>query len=436
MAAKPTYEELKKDSARLKQSLAKLKAESEKYQAIYNHNSNCIYIHDLEGNFLDANDAALRLLGYNREDISTLNISSLISIDQLSVAYSIIEEVVKNGSQKHISEYKVTKKDGNTVWIETESSLINWEGKPIAIHGVARDVNRRKAVENALADSEKNYRELVQGISSVVLKLNPRGNIIFLNAFAQEFFGYKEAELIGKSVIGTIVPQTETSGRNLVAMIKDLGLHPERYVNNENENMRKNGERVWIAWTNKGIQDETGVIIEVLCVGNDITKRKEAENGLKAREKELKNKAKAFEDMNTALQVLLEKREKDERDLEDKIQFNVKQLIDPYLEDLKNTPLSPRQASLHNIIKSNLDEIISPFATNFTSIKYQLTPQEINIAGLIRLGKTTKNISELLGLSLRTIEYHRTKIRHKLGLKNKTENLRSFLLNFKNTSLD
>lgn len=428
MASNPTYEELKNDNTRLKRSLAKLKAESEKYQAIYNNNSNCIYIHDLEGNFLDANDAALRLLGYNREDISTMNISSLIKRDQLSVAYSIMEEIVKIGSQKQISEYNVMKKDGNTVWIETESSLINCEGKPYAIHGVARDVTTRKAFENALADSEKNYRELVQGISSVVLKLDPRGNIIFLNAFAQEFFGYKEAELIGKSVIGTIVPQTESSGRDLVTMIKDLGLHPEHYINNENENMRKNGERVWIAWTNKGIQDKTGNINGILCAGNDITKRKDAENELKAREKELKNKAKALEDMNTALQVLLEKREKDERDLEERIQFNVNQLIEPYLDTLNQTQLNNRQSSLLGIVKNGLNEIMAPFAGQFASTKYKLTSQEIKVATLIRRGKTTKDIAEILCLSTRTIEFHRTKIRNKIGLKNKKHPLYTYLV--------
>lgn len=427
MAPIPTYEALKKEIIQLKRSAAKLKAESDKYQAIYNHNSNCIYIHDLNGNFIDANDAALNLLGYRRKDISTLNLSSLISADQLSIAHSAIEEIVNNGSQKQISEYNVRKKDGTLGWIETESSLIYSDSKPYAIHGVARDVTQRKMTEKALTTSEKNYRELVQSINSVILKLDPQGNIIFLNAFAKTFFGYKEEELISKNVIGTIVPKTESSGRDLIAMVRDLSLRPERYLNNDNENMRKNGERVWVAWSNKGIQAKGGNIKEILCVGNDITKRKQAENALQARERELENKAEDLKDMNTALHVLLKKREKDKLEMEEKVNFNVRQLIEPYLDALKRTPLSQRQKSLFGIIENGLIEIVEPFGDRFGSAKHKLTPQEIKVSVLIRQGKTTKDIAEIMGISSRTVDFHRTKIRRKLGLKSQSENLRSYL---------
>ena len=67
------------------------------------------------------------------------------------------------------------------------------------------------------------------------------------------------------------MPEIESSGRDLVAMIADLGEHPERYINNENENLRRSGERVWVAWTNQGVFDKNGVLTEVLCIGNDIT---------------------------------------------------------------------------------------------------------------------------------------------------------------------
>ena len=105
-----------------------------------------------------------------------------------------------------------------------------------------------------------------------------------MNEFAQEFFGYREKEILGRNVVRKIVPQKESSGRDLDAMIKDIGTHPERYLNNENENQRRNGERVWIAWTNRGIHDEKGDVTEVLCVGNDVTKPKRAEAALRESE--------------------------------------------------------------------------------------------------------------------------------------------------------
>ena len=125
--------------------------------------------------------------------------------------------------------------------------------------------------------SEQKYRELVENANSIILRMDVLGKVTFFNEFAQKFFGYEERELLGRSVIGTIVPEAETGGRDLVQMIRDLAAHPERYERNENENIRRNGERVWIAWTNKPVYDQSGRLTGVLCIGNDITELKRAE---------------------------------------------------------------------------------------------------------------------------------------------------------------
>ncbi len=128
-----------------------------------------------------------------------------------------------------------------------------------------------------LRKSEAKYRELVQNANSIILRRDVKGNITFFNEFAQKFLGYTEDEIIGKNVVGTIVSETDSAGRNLAEMIKDISLRPERYVTNENENICRNGERVRIAWTNKAIRDRDGNVVEILCVGNDITDRVRAE---------------------------------------------------------------------------------------------------------------------------------------------------------------
>jgi PAS domain S-box-containing protein len=135
----------------------------------------------------------------------------------------------------------------------------------------------KSQMEKKLKESEERYRELVENANSIILRRDPKGRITFFNKFAQKFFGYTEDEILGKNVVGTIVPETDTSGRDLKAMIEDIGRNPERYTTNENENMRRNGERVWVAWTNKGIINKDGHITEILCIGNDITERKQAE---------------------------------------------------------------------------------------------------------------------------------------------------------------
>ena len=113
-------------------------------------------------------------------------------------------------------------------------------------------MTEQRQAQEALRHSEEKYRELVENANSIILRMDNMGNVTFINEFAQGFFGYSEEEIVGKNVVGTIVPQVEsTTGRDLRLMIEDIAVNPDRYASNINENMRLGGERVWIAWTNK-----------------------------------------------------------------------------------------------------------------------------------------------------------------------------------------
>ena len=143
------------------------------------------------------------------------------------------------------------------------------------------NTSKLKQAMDELQASEDKYRQLVENADCIIIRRNVKGEIVFFNEFAQKFFGYSEQEIIGKNVIGTIVPETDSYGRNLAKMIRDIGRRPELYATNENENICKDGRRVWIAWTNKPVRDKQGNITEILCVGHDITNRKEMENELR-----------------------------------------------------------------------------------------------------------------------------------------------------------
>ena len=148
-----------------------------------------------------------------------------------------------------------------------------------------RDITEQRVAEEALKRSEEKYRELVENANSIILRIDTTGNITFVNEFAQRFFGYGEDELLGRNVIGTIVPHEQyATERDFQLMIEDIGLNPDCHANTINENMRRNGQRVWIAWTNKPILNKNRQVVEILCVGNDITERKRAEAVLKERE--------------------------------------------------------------------------------------------------------------------------------------------------------
>jgi len=134
--------------------------------------------------------------------------------------------------------------------------------------------------QEMLQTSEDKYRQLVENADCIILRIGKDGKITFFNEFAQKFFGYTEQQILGKKVVGTIINKRDSSGRNINELIRDIKQHPELYATYENENICKDGRRVWVYWANKAIHDEQRNITEILCVGHDITDRKLMENEL------------------------------------------------------------------------------------------------------------------------------------------------------------
>ena len=156
--------------------------------------------------------------------------------------------------------------------------------------------------------------------------------------------------------------------------------------------------------------------------------RKEAESMLKKSEEKLEDRASNLRDVNTALQVLLKKRDEDKRRFEERVLFNVKEMVLPYMEKIREVGLSELQTTMANILEENLKEIISPFSPKLASRYYGLTNMELKVANLVRQGKSNKEISKIFKLSKRTIESHRDSIRKKIGINKKKKNLRTYLL--------
>jgi PAS domain S-box-containing protein len=145
--------------------------------------------------------------------------------------------------------------------------------------------------------SEDKYRQLVENADCIILRMGKDGKITFFNEFAQKFFGYTERQILGKNIIGTIIPEKDYSSLNLAKLIRDIKRHPELYTTYENENICKDGRRVWISWANKILHDEQRNITQILCVGHDITERKHME-------KQLQLLAAAVRNSNDAITIL------------------------------------------------------------------------------------------------------------------------------------
>ena len=137
-------------------------------------------------------------------------------------------------------------RDGSRFWISINIHVVrDIGGNILYLEGTNQNITERKRAEEALKKSEKQYRELVENASSIILRMDTHGTVTFFNEHALEFLEFSKDEIIGRNVVGTIVPSTDIAGKDLAQMILEIGIHPERYKSNENENRCKDGTWVW-----------------------------------------------------------------------------------------------------------------------------------------------------------------------------------------------
>ena len=199
----------------------------------------------------------------------------------------------------------------------------------------------------------------------------------------------------------------------------------------ESQWRRKDGKLISVLLRSTAF-DPTDLEKGVIFTAQDITETKAAERLLEKSRHELETRVTVrtaqLQEANIALKVLLQQSSDAKRALEEKVLANIKTLVLPYLQQLNKSDLNPRDQMYLEVIKTNLDQITSSFSSNLSATSLNLTPREIEIANLIRQGRTTKDIAEILNLSVRTIESYRDQLRKKLGLKSKKSNLKNFLI--------
>ena len=409
------------DITKRKRAEQALQESEKKFRSVTEQSPNMIFINK-DGRVVYCNKKCEELMGYTSNEFCSLDFDFFTLISPES------KETVKSAFAKHRKgkevepyEYGLITKDGRIIDAIITTKLIQYEGDS-AILGIVTNITQRKKMEKALRESEAKFRALTESAPAAIL-IVAEEKFLYVNPAFELITGFTRKEALVMRFWEVVHPDMRefVKARGLARQAGEAV--PARY---ELKALTKDGRIKWIdlAATTIKYDGETAT----LAAAYDITERKLAEDALMVRERELGDKTHDLEEMNAALRVLLKKREDDRIELEEKIQLNVKELIEPYMDNLQKTPLSTRQTTLLGIIAANLAEIISPFARNFASIKYKFTPKEMQIASLVRQGKTTKEISEIMSRSTRTIEFHRTKIREKIGLQSKKDSLQAHLL--------
>ena len=423
---------LEKEAEKLGRIKTELQESEARFRDIADNAMEWIWQVDTTGKYTYSSPVVKKILGYEPEEVLGKYFFDFFHPDEKKKLMKATTKAFehKKSFRKFINQNLC--KDGKTLVVLSTSGvpLFDAEGNFIGYRGADMDITDQYIAEKKLQVSEEHLRSLMESASGFAIyrlvydKVSPHSlRVIFVSPSIKGIFGIPDPMKF-KSWFENIHPDDV----NRLAEANKRAFE----TNSFNEEFRtyneKKGEWRWVQAISTGGVNKKGWNRYVNGILIDITERKVSEEALKSKERELETKANKLEDINTALNILLEKRKVDQIELEEKIVLNVENLIKPYLDKLRQGSLDDRKKNILNIIQSNLDEIISPFTRNLSSRHYNLTPKEIQIANFIRQGTTNKEIAEILFLSVKTVEFHRDNIRKKLGIKNKKINLTSYLL--------
>jgi len=277
---------------------AALRDSEARYRLLFDSNPHPMWVFDIETlAFLNVNEAAITTYGYTRAEFLNMSILDLGADERTPLLAEDVIAVEELGD--YTGFWRHRRKDGELIDVEIVSHALSYEGRRAELV-LANDITDRRRSERALLASEMKYRELVENANSIILRWTPAGEITFINEFGLKFFGYSEGELIGRHVVGTIVPPVARDGDELLPMMERICEQPEEFAHNVNENMRRNGERVSVSWTNRAVFNDWGQVVEVFSVGADVTEQKRAEAAVRESEERF---AKAFHSSPAAMAI-------------------------------------------------------------------------------------------------------------------------------------
>ncbi len=280
--------ELEEANARLTQEITEqkqadreLKESDQRYSALFDQSLESVFISDLEGNFLDANDVGLNLLGYKREEIPYHSFATVVSEDRLQKAMEKLSEVIETGTMTELVELELKKKDGGTVLMEIMASLIYKKDVPYAVMGIGRDISARKQAEAELKESEEQYRLLAENVNDVIWVRDQDLKMTYVSPSVERLKGFTVAEEMNRSLEESLTPESLKMAGKLFENEKEKEKtgesDPARRITIDLEAFCKDGSTKWLENNITILREEGGVATSILGVYRDVTERKKAE---------------------------------------------------------------------------------------------------------------------------------------------------------------
>ena len=311
-------------------------------------------------------------------------------------------------------EFRIITKQNEIRWIMEAVSPIVFKGKP-AILGNSLDITQRKLAEKKLTESENLYRTIFETTGTSTIIIEGDKTVSLVNSQFEKLTGYRKAEWEGQRTWPELIDEGD---RQRLAEYHDMRrINPDaaprifecRMIDSQGKIKNILTTACMIPGTKKHVSSST-----------DITE-------LKTKENELLVKSRNLEDLNAALRVMLKQRAEDRDELEQTLLSNMKELVLPHLEKLRQIGTEQSRQAHVELIKSNLENILFPFPRKLSSRFRSLSPAEVQVAHLIKDGNSSKEIAKILNVSSNAVDVYRYRIRNKLGLNNQKVNLRSYL---------
>jgi PAS domain S-box-containing protein len=261
-----------------------LKASESQASLILNNVSDVVFAVAVESSggfrFASVNQRFLDLTGLPEGEVVGSRVQDVIPEAAQALVLGKYQEAIESARPAHweeISDYPAGRRLGQV----TIAPVFDAAGMCTQLVGVVHDVTEREEAALALQESERKYRELVENANSIILRWTREGQVTFLNEFGQRFFGYTAEEIVGRHVIGTIVPANDSGGQDLGELMDEILSDPAAFEQNVNENVLRSGERVWVAWTNRIVRDEQDLVSEILSIGTDVTEQRRSEEAIR-----------------------------------------------------------------------------------------------------------------------------------------------------------
>jgi len=437
MKSKSSYEELQQRVQTLEKELDshKIRKDSDRIsqqylEAILNNTNMPIYLKNADFKYIFMNRQLGCLAHVAHDQVQGKDDFAIFPEPTAQLFRSQDEEVVERRALIEFEE-TILLPDGIQTFMTAKFPLFDNEGKVSAVGGVCTDITDRKKAEAELKEAEEKYRGIFEHSPLGIMHIDKEGIITASNEKLAEILGSSVEDLVGFNLLQSL--QEEQARAAIISVLSGQISHGEGFYRSVT-----GGESPYIRSVFSPISSSDGSIVAAIGIIEDVTSRRSAEEALQVAHEELEQrvadrtaqldrKTERLIETNVALKVLLEKRDEDKKEHEEKVMFNVERLINPYLEKLRMKCNQASQEALLKIIQFNLDEITSSFTHNHKSILSNLTPTQIQIADLIKQGQTTKEIASLLNLSPSTIACHRQDIRKRLSLTNHKINLQAAL---------